>query len=67
MRRRFPFGLKGLLVSGAVVGTVVFWRVRSSRREAEERRWEEEIAEAVAEGSAAGSAATGGRPDSEDV
>jgi len=54
MRLRIPFGPKGLLAAGALAAGVVFWRVRSARRDELDRAWEAEIAAAVDEGIAAG-------------
>lgn len=49
MRVPNPFGKKLLIPLGAAAGAVAFWQVRSRRRAAEDRRFEEEIAEAVHE------------------
>jgi len=53
MRIPNPFGKKLLIPLGAVAAGLVFWRIRSRRREAEDRRFEEEIQGAVHEGSSA--------------
>lgn len=57
---KFPLGKKGLVLLGAVGGAAAFWRVRSKRREQEEREWEAEVAEAIEQGQAAGAAVTEG-------
>ena len=57
---KFPLGKKGLVLLGAAGGAVAFWRVRSKRREQEEREWEAEVAEAIEQGQAAGATVTEG-------
>lgn len=52
---KFPLGKKGIVALGAIAGGLAFWRVRSKRREREEREWEAEVAEAIEQGQAAGS------------
>ncbi len=47
---KFPFGPKGLIALGAVLGAAALWRVRSQRRERDAREWEAEIAGAIDEG-----------------
>jgi len=54
MRIPNPFNKKVLIAVGAIAAGVVFWRIRARRREAEDRRFEEEIQGAVHEGSSAG-------------
>lgn len=51
---KVPLGKKGIVALGAVAGGLAFWRVRSRRREREEREWEAEVAEAIEQGQAAG-------------
>jgi len=58
---KVPFGRRGLIAAGAVLGAVSLWRVRNQRRERDAREWEAEIAGAVDEGrTAAESALTDG-------
>lgn len=57
---KFPLGKKGIVALGAIAGGLAFWRVRSKRREREEREWEAEVAEAIEQGQAAGSSLTEG-------
>lgn len=47
---RLPFGRNGLIAAGFLLGAAALWRIRTQRREREEREWEEEIAAAVDEG-----------------
>ncbi|MGH7686865.1 MAG: hypothetical protein ACREN2_08625 [Candidatus Dormibacteria bacterium] len=57
---KFPLGKKGVVALGAIAGGLAFWRVRSKRREREEREWEAEVAEAIEQGQAAGSSLSEG-------
>jgi len=50
---RFPLGRKGLVAISAAAGALAFWKVRSRKREQENREWEAEVAGAVEEGRAA--------------
>jgi len=61
---RFPLGRKGLVAAGAAAGALAFWKVRSRRREQEDREWEAEVAGAVDEGRSAADAATTGESGS---
>lgn len=56
-----PGGKKGLLASAAVIGAVVYWRVRKDRLEAE-REWAEDVEAAIDEGIAAARANAPERP-----
>jgi hypothetical protein len=57
---KLPFGPKGLVAAGAVLGAIALWRVRSQRRERDAREWEAEISGAIDEGrTAAETARTG--------
>ena len=47
---RFPLGRKGFLAVGGAVGALAFWKVRSRRREQQDREWEAEVAGAVDQG-----------------
>jgi hypothetical protein len=47
---KIPFGPKGLIALGAVLGAVALWKVRSQRRERDAREWEAEISGAIDEG-----------------
>ncbi len=53
MRIPNPFGKRLLVPLGAVLAGLAFWQIRSRRRAAEDRRFEEEISEAVNEESGA--------------
>jgi hypothetical protein len=47
---KFPLGRKGLVLAGAAVGALAFWRVRAKRQEREDREWESEVTGAIDEG-----------------
>jgi hypothetical protein len=57
MRIPNPINKKTMVALGAVLAAVAFWRVRSRRRDAEDRRFEEEIQGAVHEGAESGHSA----------
>ena len=59
---RFPLRRKGLLAVGGAVGALAFWKVRSRRREQQDREWEAEVAGAVDQGRSAAETSVAGEP-----
>jgi len=47
---------------GGAVGALAFWKVRSRRREQQDREWEAEVAGAVDQGRSAAEASVAGEP-----